>query len=187
MQKIFWEELSKRGRHNVPNVAVRGKITSIVCQKAGDSHCLPLGCPSYMINPQINLGVHVGFLWDRLLNRMRDGKDSEVAKIYFNLPGSIDSRNPEFLHLPALLTYLAQHPQYELTFVYQTCEDKAWVNAWGKDNSIKSTQYQVKFFSEAPAWFNELESADLVLGYRIHGTRDQSGFDPVILSQRRWF
>ena len=142
----------------MPNISVRGAVTSAMCKKAGVDACMPLGCPSFMISPHANLGMHVQKRWVGLAGKITSG---QPIKIIFTVQSEAN------FGLYDIWISLLNNPQYTCVFVLQTPGDIPHLRVV---EQRLGRPVDMKLFYSLDDWTAEYATADIILSARIHGT-----------------
>lgn len=146
-------------------IAVRGNITSRLCQKAGLVACVPLGCPSFTINRASNLGTILQNQWKRVVQKMNASESS--LKLAIHLPQlQRGGRFHEMVYDILIKVYI----DYDAIVVLQSTYDRPQLQVRFKKAGIEWNTSRIKFFVDVQAWMHELKQVDFVIGCRIHGT-----------------
>ena len=163
--------VGNRSRAGEPNVAVRGETSARVCANSGLGHCVALGCPSLLLNPDVGLGATLQAKWAAVRTRLdphraedSDGRSSSVRplRLAFQMP----ARWSEEL---ARLFVSVGHQFPDFVVILQMPRDADAVRRLRR-MGLPIADAQVKFFTSVRPWLLELRGCDLQIGGRIHGT-----------------
>lgn len=146
-------------------IAVRGNITSRLCEKAGIDACVPLGCPSLTINRASNLGAILRSQWKLVVHKLSVSESS--LKIAITLPQL--ERGGKF-HERVYDILIKVYSDYDAIVVLQSDYDRPELQKRFKKAGIEWNTSRIKFFVDVQAWIHELKQVDFVMGCRIHGT-----------------
>ena len=152
----------KQGHSGFANIATRGELTAAVCSKVGVA-CLPLGCPSFMYNHVVNVGVMVEEKWHGLVSRL-NYNDGTRIKLILTVPVSPVAGIFDFF-----ISLILKH---DVTFILQTPRDLHLLTSMKSNNeeTLKDSHFEIKYFYSADDWAAEVRHADLVFSCRIHGS-----------------
>lgn len=174
--KSFLQALKDSAKyHNVSNVGVRGPYTKKVIEHYGYTGLATvLGCPSLFINESKSLGRNLEERFSKIDKIAISGGNSNKKNLY----------NVERFLLDKMEEteggYIVQHPK---PFVQLACGEASklspkQLNAYreflkpslSNDEFISWVRKYLVAFFDAADWMHYLESYDLVIGTRIHGT-----------------
>lgn len=174
--KNFLQALKDSAKYrNVSNVGVRGPYTKKVIEHYGYTGLATvLGCPSHFINESNRLGKTLEERMSKMEKIAISGGNPNKKNLY-DVERFLINTMEEFEG-----SYIVQHPK---PFVQLACGEASKLNPkqlesyreflkpnLSSDDFIRwARQYLVAFF-DAADWMHYLESYDLVIGTRIHGT-----------------
>lgn len=171
----WFDAMASRAIGDRPNIAVRGQYTLESLQRIGrGEQCVVLGCPSHLINPQIDLGrriaaraafppkrvaVAAGFPWvpaRQMVERMLADLATLTGGVYIVQAADqmLCLARGEFdaLGRKALLRYRG--------FIRPQLSEAEFI-AW--------CRHHMRAFPNVPAWLECLRTCDFAIGNRIHG------------------
>jgi hypothetical protein len=171
------QEVASRA-HGQPNIFFRGNFTNEVARRSGVSHSLSMGCPSLFLNPTPDLGTQIATKFSRLRERLLDGDRS--LRVAFTVSSEALLEADEIATFRKMYMDLAIKYEDHI-FVAQTAEDVHFVDEL-RSGGLAS--WRVASFDNITEWRNTLETRDLVIGARIHGTMMgiYAGVPAVVLS-----
>lgn len=145
------------GNGVIPNIAVRGQMTADVCKKAGKDICLPLGCPSLMINSDLHMGVTVEEKWAFVISKELSGKRLRVVL-------TVPAGSHALVMAEKLIIAIAQ--EHEVLIILQMFEDHGFINNLARKYNVDlPARYFVSIFD----WVGVVKTYDIVISTRIHG------------------
>ena len=142
---------------------VRGNITAHLCRKTGIQACVPLGCPSFMINRERNLGAVLSSQWNKAIEKSRTGS----IRIAIHLP-QVDRKGK--FHEEVYKILIGLYAKHDSIFVLQSNYDYKNLQKRLTRAKIKWNSSRIVFFSSVHRWTHRLKQVDFVIGCRIHGT-----------------
>lgn len=188
--KDWIEKVGKLKATKAPNISTRGQSSTLTIQKNNPSvDSIPLGCPSYLINPNNNLG-------ERIAERIKaiDVSDINIA---------VSAGNPYKRELNAVEhilirmveenngVYIVQHPKVmlEISLGYDADVKAAELARKGFFPNLDSsdmTRWMRRYsrvYVSVSQWFTDIRRYDLHVGTRIHGSQAaiQAGVPSVCL------
>ena len=188
--KDWIETVGKLKASEAPNISTRGHSSTLTIQRNNPSvDSIPLGCPSYLINPNHDLG-------QRIAERLRTINITDV-----NIAVSAGNPYKRELHdLERMLirmveenngVYIVQHPKVmlELSLGYDADEKAAELARKGFFLSLDSsdmTRWMRRYsrvYVSVSQWLTDIRRYDLHVGTRIHGSQAaiQAGIPSVCL------
>lgn len=190
---LRWLDLVTKNK-TLKNISVRGSFTGKLLSELGYNGTFEvLGCPSLLINPDMNLGclIKEKFKKNNAKDKLKslaiaagnpyDPRFSNIEKSFISLVDDFSSM------------YVIQHPKLliDMSMGYGECTNssdldvlsKQWfpttdpveIPGWFKQNSVT--------YVSVPQWFSDLGKRDFLVGTRIHGVQAaiQSGTLAVCL------
>ena len=142
-------------------VSVRGNLTETACTNGGFSHCIALGCPSFMLNRSHNLGSDLTTKWVNVLQKLNQGETIRVG-VVLPTPGYEKKSQEASRQLISSLAkiYDTQHNVY---FIHQTLNDER-VSA-----EIVTEKNHTVSFKNIEDWGKFTAGLDIMISTRIHG------------------
>lgn len=173
-----------------PNISTRGLSSTLTIQKNTPSvDSIPLGCPSYLINRNPDIGA-------RISERVKsiDLSDTAIA---------VSAGNPHKRDLNAVEhklislveetngVYIVQHPKIllELSLGYSTVENESELarsSFFPKHTTTEMRKWLKRYsrvYISVSQWFTDIRRYDIHVGTRIHGSQAaiQAGIPSVCL------
>ncbi|KAI3432796.1 hypothetical protein D9Q98_010380 [Chlorella vulgaris] len=144
-------------------VTTRGAFTAAVVAANGLPPPLPLGCPSFMLNHNLELGAVLQRKWDAVLA----GRSTSM-RLAVTLPATPGSKPlPPHAHLLAKRIF-KRFPNS--VAVLQTGEDALTLRRLNAKHGTCLGAERIHYFYDPQSWVDGLRSFDFVFGFRIHGT-----------------
>jgi len=188
--KDWIETVGKLKASEAPNISTRGHSSTLTIQRNNPSVAsISLGCPSYLINPNNNLG-------ERIAERIKAINVSDI-----NI--AVSAGNPYKRELNAVEhilirmveedngVYIVQHPKVmlEISLGYDADKKAAELARKGFFPSLDSsdmTRWMRRYsrvYVSVSQWFTDIRRYDLHVGTRIHGSQAaiQAGVPSVCL------
>jgi hypothetical protein len=184
------ESAGKLKASAAPNISTRGLSSTLTIQENNPNvSSIPLGCPSYLINPNPDLGA-------RISERIKSIDVSDVSI-------AVSAGNPYKRELNALEhqlislvnntngIYIVQHPKsmLELSLGYSIDDKglelarKSFFPLLSSDNMKKWLRRHSRVYVSVSQWFTDIQRYDFHVGTRIHGSQAaiQAGIPSVCL------
>lgn len=170
-------------REKAALITVRGRFSEAVCHELGLKDVIRNGCPSQYINPDRELGRHIG----ARLAALRDGDASAQIAVTASAPNElkgwrrdVEARLVRWLSedgglyiqqscstdlFDGLAGHLAQGRTPEHVHLYRALSEGG-----GTEASVAAALAKTfRMFFDARNWFKAIEATDLAIGTRIHG------------------
>lgn len=172
-------EFLSRIHNNSTKILVRGEYAAFILKNHGITNVMPLGCPSYTINPSPALWQTIK---DRASNSVLNFAITEG--LYANLR----NRNPQHADLEELLLataiglggeYIAQTNSSAIDFSIGIFDDKSkksfyshvqkYLGFYSKEDINKMILKSFKSFDSVDRWLGHCRRLDFCTGTRFHG------------------
>jgi hypothetical protein len=165
-------------------VTVRGKFSQLVCDELGIQKTIPLGCPSAMINPNINLGKNIEEKIKAISANGLSGHFGMTAAAPFEIAPDAEKKGIERTIFSWLFDNNGLYFQQSGGVVSMLASNGSWNDVTeSARKSIAATiapdrdiedfgafmRTRGRFFSSAPAWIDEAKKLEFTLGTRLHG------------------
>jgi hypothetical protein len=164
-QKRFLSEVVKRS--NSRSIAVRGELTETACRNSGFDSCISLGCPSFTISRDKNLGRTLQTRWDDVVAKVERGERLNITLTLPAYPPHVILRT-KWMWKAFMDIFLPLYMEHDVHFIIQAPYDR--VNLMN-DKRVMDVidKDRILHFDNVPDWLEFQEGKDLVISSRIHG------------------
>ena len=166
--------LQSRSPTDNPNIGVRGQFTYDVLRKYGlEQKAVILGCPSFYISPERNLGKKIAENWNGMPSRIAVTAGHPGWRDF----GKLESSLCQLLTLGS--DYIIQSPNNMIAIGRGLFESISEKDLYDIRDYVKPSltifqfkdwciKHAISFFSFS-AWMEHIRRFDFVVGLRIHG------------------